>query len=187
MRPSSGPHCDRGRSATIFRLSRVEATRPCRRHDDHDPSSNRCFGGMQGTYSHASTETGCPMRFGVFLPPQAQSRSVPRTLLAFRTDLHRREFHRQGGRAARCRRAWHRPRRAGYKPARAQHSRRGRELRFRPRRWFLCRCHRGAVVTGLPDVLVYRQGVARGRRCELSGRSVSQPESSAIRWAVMAR
>jgi S-formylglutathione hydrolase len=40
-------------------------------------SQNRCFGGMQGSYSHASTEAGCPMRFGVYLPPQAHSRSVP--------------------------------------------------------------------------------------------------------------
>src|SRR4029453_8660169 len=40
-------------------------------------SQNRCFGGMQGVHSHASTEVGCAMRFGVYLPPQAQSRSVP--------------------------------------------------------------------------------------------------------------
>jgi S-formylglutathione hydrolase len=38
-------------------------------------SQNRCFGGLQGTYAHESTETGCTMRFGVFLPPQA--RRVP--------------------------------------------------------------------------------------------------------------
>lgn len=40
-------------------------------------SESRCFGGVQGTYSHASTETGCTMRFGVFLPPQAQTQRVP--------------------------------------------------------------------------------------------------------------
>ena len=40
-------------------------------------SQNRCFGGVQGTYSHESTETRCTMRFGVYLPPQAQSRRVP--------------------------------------------------------------------------------------------------------------
>src|SRR6202521_5317965 len=34
-------------------------------------SQNRCFGGVQGTYAHDSSETGCAMRFGVFLPPQA--------------------------------------------------------------------------------------------------------------------
>lgn len=38
---------------------------------------NKSFGGMQGVYSHASGETGCVMRFAVFLPPQAQTRSVP--------------------------------------------------------------------------------------------------------------
>jgi S-formylglutathione hydrolase len=40
-------------------------------------SQNRCFGGIQGVYSHASVETGCPMRFGVFLPPQASAGRVP--------------------------------------------------------------------------------------------------------------
>jgi len=32
---------------------------------------------MQGTYSHESTTTGCTMRFGVYLPPQAEARQVP--------------------------------------------------------------------------------------------------------------
>jgi S-formylglutathione hydrolase len=40
-------------------------------------SQNRCFGGVQGTYAHESTETGCTMRFGVYLPPQAQKGRVP--------------------------------------------------------------------------------------------------------------
>jgi len=40
-------------------------------------SQSRCFGGVQGTYAHESTETGCTMRFGVFLPPQAQAHRVP--------------------------------------------------------------------------------------------------------------
>jgi len=40
-------------------------------------SRSKCFGGLQGVYSHASRETGCSMRFGVFLPPQAQAGTVP--------------------------------------------------------------------------------------------------------------
>jgi S-formylglutathione hydrolase len=40
-------------------------------------SRSKCFGGVQGVYSHASRETGCAMRFGVFLPPQAGSAPVP--------------------------------------------------------------------------------------------------------------
>lgn len=40
-------------------------------------SRNKCFGGMQGVYRHEAKETGCPMRFAVFLPPQADSRPVP--------------------------------------------------------------------------------------------------------------
>src|SRR6266852_4793786 len=40
-------------------------------------SRNKCFGGVQGVYSHESHETGCVMRFGVFLPPQAEARKAP--------------------------------------------------------------------------------------------------------------
>jgi len=40
-------------------------------------SRNQCFGGVQGVYSHESRETGCVMRFGVFLPPQAEARKGP--------------------------------------------------------------------------------------------------------------
>jgi S-formylglutathione hydrolase len=34
-------------------------------------SEHACFGGVQGFYRHASSEIGLPMRFGVYLPPQA--------------------------------------------------------------------------------------------------------------------
>jgi S-formylglutathione hydrolase len=40
-------------------------------------SQNKCFGGVQGVYSHEARETNCTMRFGVFLPPQAQHGPVP--------------------------------------------------------------------------------------------------------------
>ena len=40
-------------------------------------SQNRSFGGVQYVYAHAAETTGCDMRFGVFLPPQATSRAVP--------------------------------------------------------------------------------------------------------------
>jgi len=40
-------------------------------------AQNRCFGGVQGTYSHESTTTGCTMRFGVYLPPRAKAGQVP--------------------------------------------------------------------------------------------------------------
>jgi S-formylglutathione hydrolase len=33
-------------------------------------SENRCFGGMQGVYSHKAETTGCDMTFAVYLPPQ---------------------------------------------------------------------------------------------------------------------
>ena len=34
-------------------------------------SEHACFGGVQRFYKHASNEIGLPMRFGLFLPPQA--------------------------------------------------------------------------------------------------------------------
>ena len=34
-------------------------------------SEHACFGGLQGFYRHDSVEIGLPMRFGVFVPPQA--------------------------------------------------------------------------------------------------------------------
>ena len=38
---------------------------------------HRCFGGWQGFYRHQSIEIGLPMRFGVYLPPQAEQGKVP--------------------------------------------------------------------------------------------------------------
>jgi S-formylglutathione hydrolase len=35
------------------------------------------FGGVQSVYTHQSRETGCAMRFGVYLPPQAKAGRVP--------------------------------------------------------------------------------------------------------------
>ena len=36
-----------------------------------------CFGGVQGFYEHASREIGLPMRFGVYVPPQAGQGPCP--------------------------------------------------------------------------------------------------------------
>ena len=40
-------------------------------------SEHSCFGGQQRFYRHDSQEIGLPMRFSVFLPPQALQRPVP--------------------------------------------------------------------------------------------------------------
>jgi S-formylglutathione hydrolase len=40
-------------------------------------AEHRCAGGVQRFYRHASTEVGLPMRFSVFLPPQASLGPVP--------------------------------------------------------------------------------------------------------------
>ena len=40
-------------------------------------SENRCFGGTQGVYSHASAATGTTMTFGLFLPEEAEAGPVP--------------------------------------------------------------------------------------------------------------
>ena len=40
-------------------------------------SEHACFGGVQGFYQHDSSTIGLPMKFGVFVPPQAQQGPVP--------------------------------------------------------------------------------------------------------------
>jgi S-formylglutathione hydrolase len=40
-------------------------------------SEQRCHGGVQGFYRHESTACGGPMRFALFLPPQAQRQACP--------------------------------------------------------------------------------------------------------------
>jgi S-formylglutathione hydrolase len=40
-------------------------------------SEQRCFGGTQGFYRHASTATGGAMKFGVFMPPLATGAKAP--------------------------------------------------------------------------------------------------------------
>ncbi len=40
-------------------------------------SEHAAFGGVQRFYKHLSEETGLPMRFGIFLPPQASEGPVP--------------------------------------------------------------------------------------------------------------
>ncbi|GAB1477515.1 S-formylglutathione hydrolase [Paracoccaceae bacterium] len=40
-------------------------------------SESRCYGGVQGVYSHASTACGCDMTLGLFLPEQAETGAVP--------------------------------------------------------------------------------------------------------------
>lgn len=40
-------------------------------------SEHACFGGVQGFYRHESDAIGLPMRFGVYMPPQAATGPVP--------------------------------------------------------------------------------------------------------------
>jgi S-formylglutathione hydrolase len=40
-------------------------------------SEHACFGGVQRFYRHQSSATGLPMRFSVFVPPQAEHGKVP--------------------------------------------------------------------------------------------------------------
>lgn len=50
-------------------------------------SQSKSFGGVQGVYSHASPETGCSMRFGVFMPPRANGGSAPVPVLYWLSGL----------------------------------------------------------------------------------------------------
>ena len=48
-------------------------------------SEHRCFGGVQGVYSHFADSTNCEMRFSVFTPPQAEESPAP--VLTFLSGL----------------------------------------------------------------------------------------------------
>ena len=48
-------------------------------------NEHRCYGGMQGIYSHFADSTNCEMRFSVFVPPQAENGPVP--VLTFLSGL----------------------------------------------------------------------------------------------------
>lgn len=77
-----------------------------------------CAGGWQDVYRHHSTTLGCDMQFAVYLPPQAETHSLPVLYWLKRADLHRAEFHHQGRGAALCGRARRDHRRPGYQSAR---------------------------------------------------------------------
>lgn len=40
-------------------------------------AANKCFGGTQFRYQHASSVLGCDMNFAVYLPPRAETSTVP--------------------------------------------------------------------------------------------------------------
>jgi len=40
-------------------------------------SEQRCFGGTQGFYTHASSSTGTDMKLGVYVPPHAEGAALP--------------------------------------------------------------------------------------------------------------
>ena len=63
-------------------------------------SEQRCFGGTQGFYSHASEATGTPMRFALFPPPAARAPPRAGALLPGGAHLHRGDRHHQGRRSA---------------------------------------------------------------------------------------
>ena len=90
-------------------------------------SQHRCFGGSQRYYRHDSAEIGLPMRFSVFVPPQAEQGPVP--VLFYLAGLTRTEetFMIKAG-AQRRRRTGRDAGGAGHQSARRQRAGRGRKL-----------------------------------------------------------
>ena len=60
-------------------------------------SEHGCFGGSQRFYRHASAEIGLPMRFSVFLPPQAAKGPVPALLYLAGLTCNEETFMAKGG------------------------------------------------------------------------------------------
>ncbi len=60
-------------------------------------SEHACFGGVQRYYQHASSTIGLPMRFSVFLPPQAQQGAVPAVMYLAGLTCTEETFTAKGG------------------------------------------------------------------------------------------
>ena len=60
-------------------------------------SEHGCFGGSQRFHRHASAEIGLPMRFSVFLPPQATQGPVPALLYLAGLTCNEETFMAKGG------------------------------------------------------------------------------------------
>ncbi|HCX81491.1 MAG: S-formylglutathione hydrolase [Curvibacter sp. RIFCSPHIGHO2_12_FULL_63_18] len=60
-------------------------------------SEHACFGGVQRYYQHASRVIGLPMRFSVFLPPQAQQGAVPAVMYLAGLTCTEETFMAKGG------------------------------------------------------------------------------------------
>jgi len=60
-------------------------------------SEHHCFGGVQGFYEQASQEIGLPMRFSVYLPPQAANERVPALLYLAGLTCNEETFAIKGG------------------------------------------------------------------------------------------
>jgi S-formylglutathione hydrolase len=60
-------------------------------------SEHACFGGVQRYYQHVSSTIGLPMRFSVFLPPQAVQGPVPGVVYLAGLTCNEETFMAKGG------------------------------------------------------------------------------------------
>ena len=60
-------------------------------------SEHACFGGVQRFYQHHSAEIGLPMKFSVFLPPQATAGKVPALMYLAGLTCNEETFMTKGG------------------------------------------------------------------------------------------
>ncbi len=103
-------------------------------------SENKSFGGWLRRYRHRSEVLDCDMVFGIYLPPQAETQSVPLVWWLSGLTWHGRELHAEGGRPAGGGGTGHGDRLPGHQPAWHGPARRARQLRFRFGRGVLCGC-----------------------------------------------
>ena len=150
-------------------------------------SEQRCFGGIQGFYRHASAECGGPMRFSVFQPPQAAHGAVP--VLYFLAGLTCTEetFMLKAGAqrvAAELGLMLVAP---DTSPRAHRDRRRYRCLGFRRGRRLLPGRHASAVCGQLPHVQLCHERASGDDRATFPGGCFPRRESSATRWAATAR
>jgi len=106
---------------------------------------HRCCGGVQRTYKHDSESIGLPMRFSVFLPPQASEGKVPALFYLAGLTCTEETFPIKAGAQRYAAEHGIGVDRARYEPARSRRAERKCGVGFRRGCGLLRRCHAGTV------------------------------------------
>ena len=142
-------------------------------------AENRAFDGMQGIYSHDSATTRCPMRFGVYMPPQSRDRPVPAVYWLSGLTCTEENFITKAG-AQRVASLLGLALVVPDTGPRVDDPRRSGSLGLRRGCELLRRCHARALVAPLPDGLLRQRRASRSRRGPVQRRSTPHVHSRTL-------